>query len=480
VKGDFKPINSEKVVMIELKMNRQLRFSIIVIIFATVLFLSTISLPWISLRDMGNGAEEFHLNYEMMAQSIFPEISQIANNVNSINVLLMFIVFLGLFSLLATTYHVASKTCKLGFYMIIFSNIIIILTSLLIVYKYFSVIFYINDVAMISLSSPIPYFSYCFISLIGSVVFASISGVYGGYISIFTIFQYKEIRHEMKKFSGLPTFSYKPDDKQLDIEKCRQENISGMYSVTEKNDELPVFSGDNPEELRFENTDEFDEGDEEFIIEESEDENIEEETDEKEIKIVKHKQDRIPFSFDKPIEKLKNPVVDKKEKKEQKLRSPFSFDKPVEKLKNPVVNKKENKEQKLRSPFSFDNKVEKAPSQSTIDKKEEHVKDEEGANEFGKLSQNLQNKKSLEIIEQGRREAQVDMQKDIDLNPQPSENRSLKKDGSSQENLQINIDLDKKSISVMCPKCKNIFSITKTSGVTSIKCPVCGKEGIIR
>ena len=171
-------------------MNKQVRFSIIVIILGMSLFFSTIFYPWLSFKDMGSGVEEFHLNYDMMAQSSFPEINHIANMINSINVLLWFMVILGLFSLLVITYHAASKTSRLGFYLIIFSNIVLILVSFLVVYEYFCVVFYINDVAMISLSSPFPYFSYCFIGLIGSVVFAIVSWVYGGYITLFSILHY--------------------------------------------------------------------------------------------------------------------------------------------------------------------------------------------------------------------------------------------------------------------------------------------------
>jgi hypothetical protein len=38
----------------------------------------------------------------------------------------------------------------------------------------------------------------------------------------------------------------------------------------------------------------------------------------------------------------------------------------------------------------------------------------------------------------------------------------------------------RKKINVRCPQCKYIFTFEKESGVTKIKCPKCGKEGVIK
>jgi len=39
---------------------------------------------------------------------------------------------------------------------------------------------------------------------------------------------------------------------------------------------------------------------------------------------------------------------------------------------------------------------------------------------------------------------------------------------------------EKKKISVRCPECENIFSVERTGDVLKIKCPRCGKEGLIK
>ena len=81
--------------MIKLKIKKQVRFSIIVIIFGLALFLSTIYFPWISYQGLENNRGEFHLNYEMMRWSDDPEIFSIASRLNSINLLIFFIVIMG-------------------------------------------------------------------------------------------------------------------------------------------------------------------------------------------------------------------------------------------------------------------------------------------------------------------------------------------------------------------------------------------------
>lgn len=41
-------------------------------------------------------------------------------------------------------------------------------------------------------------------------------------------------------------------------------------------------------------------------------------------------------------------------------------------------------------------------------------------------------------------------------------------------------DTFRKKFNVRCPECKNIFTIMKDEGETKIKCPTCGKEGVVK
>jgi DNA-directed RNA polymerase subunit RPC12/RpoP len=59
---------------------------------------------------------------------------------------------------------------------------------------------------------------------------------------------------------------------------------------------------------------------------------------------------------------------------------------------------------------------------------------------------------------------------EIDEEGEPEEKFFL----SQKEKEQI------KKFNVRCPQCKEIFSAEKSEEVTKIKCPHCGKEGIIK
>ena len=65
--------------MNKLTTKREVRFSIFVIFIGIFLLISTFFFPWISFKEVVNGGQEFHLNMEMMRDSTFPEIQNIAN-----------------------------------------------------------------------------------------------------------------------------------------------------------------------------------------------------------------------------------------------------------------------------------------------------------------------------------------------------------------------------------------------------------------
>ena len=61
----------------------------------------------------------------------------------------------------------------------------------------------------------------------------------------------------------------------------------------------------------------------------------------------------------------------------------------------------------------------------------------------------------------------------------------ISKEGETSEEKeeispQIEEEPAKKTFSVICPQCKHIFTVEKEEGITKIKCPECGKEGVIK
>jgi len=433
--------------MIRLTAKREVRFSIIVIFFGISLLISTFFFPWISFQEAGNGEQEFHLNLEMMRDSTSPEIQNIANKLNVINIILWFTVIMGLLSLLSVSYHSATKNSHFGFYLMILSNIFIIAVAFLIGYLYYSVISYINNIETISLSSPFPYFTYSFFSLIGSIVFLIISALYGGFITILILKHFKELKKEEKKETIFPAYDEPSCNKNLEIEKLRKEGVSGLYSVTEKKDGLPTFS--------IKETDQYDE--ETF-------EEIQENRSEQ-------------FSFGEPDEISEVEFEEDKEeisnRKGKKIPKPFSFNKPKQKIPEAESKEKipESFEEKKAEPFSFDK-----PKDKTLDKEEDK--------NIGLLKQNHTTDKATynndEIKKSEYLENKKDFEKENIFKPQKEVENSEGIQGLIQKNEQIHIIHDKKTYAVRCPQCKYIFSAEKSGAVTSVKCPMCSKEGIIK
>ncbi len=58
------------------------------------------------------------------------------------------------------------------------------------------------------------------------------------------------------------------------------------------------------------------------------------------------------------------------------------------------------------------------------------------------------------------------------------ENKQLKEVEEKKDKAKTEEEIDK--YDVKCPKCNHVFSIDKKEGINKIKCPKCGKEGIVK
>ena len=432
--------------MIKLTAKREVRFSIIVIFFGIVLCIMTFFFPWISFQELSDGEKDFNLNLEMMKDSTYPEIKNIVNKLNVINSLLWFIIIMGLLSFLSVSYHSATKNSHIGFYLMILSNIFIIIVAFLIVYLYFSVITYIYNTGTIALSSPCPYFSYSFFSLIGSVIFLIISVMYGGYITILTTKHLKDLISGRKEEKSFSIYDLPSGDKNLGFKKLQSDEVSGLYNITEKNDKLPAFSIKESEETEEEISDKFD------------------------------KESPVLFSFGETneISEIKDQVNGDEisNHKEKKTPKPFSFNKPKQKIqearKDEVTT--DGLREKKAKPFSFNKSKNKAQV------KEENIN-------IGLSKENLNginNQNKDEIKKSQYIENTNDIEKDSIYKSLQEEDKSQKIEGITQENSQINIILDKKTYTVRCPQCKHIFHAEKLGEITQVKCPMCGNQGVIK
>ncbi len=423
--------------MIKLTARRGIRFSIMVIVFGIVLLFSTSFFPWIAFQDSGNGQKEFHLNFEMMKNSNYPEIKSIANQINIINMLLWFTIIIGLISLLSVCYHSSTKSSNIGYFLMITANIFMIVIAFLIVFLFFSVIGYISVEQMIYLSSPFPLFSYSFISLIGSVIFLIISVMYGGFITFCLFIEFKN-----KKDMIFPANDSRSDDEPIQLEKWRSDKIKGLFNINEKDDKLLALSKERSEKL------------EKDLIAKSK---------ESEPKI---------FSFNESYGKTRAKEKGEKDQEEEifdksepRISEPFSFDKSHEK-----VQEKKIEDVRVSSPFYFNKSYEKGQKKDL----------EIDINSFRENISDSSNNRKAEIKESEFFKTLKDFKKEEICTSKPDLEISVEIKDVPYTKKQEQAISEKKTLKVRCPQCKHIFSAEKSGDATPIKCPYCSKEGVIK
>ena len=428
--------------MIRLTARRGIRFSIIVIIFGIILLFSTSFFPWISVQDSGNGQKEFHLNFEMMKNSNYPEIRSIADELNLINIFLWFTIIIGLISLLSICYHSSTVSSNIGYLLMITANIFVIIIAFLIVFHLFSVVGYISSEKMISLSSLIPLFSYSFISLIGSVIFLIITVMYGGFITFNLFIQLKN-----KDDMTFPAYNSRTDSESIDLEKWGSDEIKGLFNINEKDEKLLAKSKERTEKL------------------------------EKDLIVGSEESDSKLFSFDESYKKTRSEEKEEEDKDEEifdksepRISSPFSFDKSREKVQEKKVGDiSVGSGSRISSPFSVDKSYEKEQKKGL----------EINITSFNEKITDSFNNKKAEIKESDFLKTPKGFKEEIHES-KPGLNISVEIKDIPNAKKQEQTITEKKTLMVRCPQCKQIFSAKKSGDETPIKCPYCSKEGVVK
>jgi len=202
-----------------------------------------------------------------------------------------------------------------------------------------------------------------------------------------------------------------------------------------------------------------------------------------EVKIEKPLKVKKPAKIETPILK-KQPIIEKKPVVEEKTAEPKVADeseeveqwlagqvkemekepveeKTVEPKKEPEIKEKETKKQIFPE--------EKSP----ITKEEsEEIKEIPVSKSFeDALSSAIQKK-------QGTKNNSIP--KEIPTDKKAEEPPKEEKPATEEVKEEVSKPEQKKEFNVKCPECKHIFSAVKGEGPTKIKCPMCGKEGIIK
>ena len=475
-------------------------------LIAWVIFLSIVGIfltsliPWISVNETEPVVGELHFNFEMMKKRNNNNMQTLSERIQLINTSFFLLLIFSILAYIGNTIFKSKKFVLFSLILMIIGGSAIVVLSVLIVQANYNYIKTVDDLVDTSIPTIITHFKYAYFPLIIGVSSLIISTFFEWNITSFIVSNIKESKIQRKYMEDeelldktsekdedisqkeplfikdKPDLNAKSADDHKDIEDWLKNEVENIESPKEKPiDEIlkpdtkeqienkPIIEEEIEEDLPISEEDDF-ENNEQIIEEKVEkpeiepipltDESIDdlekEETYSKEDNI-----DRIPTQkenieskkevYEYPIASDKTEedktLIDKKEKIEQNEEiidepSRETEAEPVQ-TKKPIVEPFKSKEKKEESSIpktpadtiSFENVLSSAIEKRQVDKIKKESKEE------------------------------------------TSEEDEYEDDETEEEKV---------TLTVRCPGCKHVFTVEKTGEVTNIKCPECGKKGIVK
>lgn len=446
---------------------------------AWIMFLSIIGLvftsvlPWISVTETTPVEGELFFNLEMMEKSHNEDIINLSEKINLIDTSFFLVLIFSILSYLSFIIY-RSRTCSsFAQLMIIVGGCAIIILSVLIIFSNFNFIKTVEDIEGISASYMFTSIKYAYMPLIVGVGLLISSVSYTGIVVFYSIRYFRDQLKQKKstqKTSEPEKISKKTTEKdeenitktmllKEDLRKKSTEHLTSECTEIEDwlKDELQNI--ESPTKNIKEQMEKEEEEIKEETKEKEEDEGLIIEADAEAIEkaLKKH------TGEDLHIEKEEPETTDEEEKiKEEKSQELEKENLP---LKKPIAEPFKSEEKKIETEISEDttddyNSFEKVLS-SAIEKKQKERKKTDISNQETETSETIEKK---DIQEEDSEEIEKTDTSEVDT----------KEDKSSE------LHDEKKMFTVRCPECKNVFTVEKTGEVTDIKCPRCGKEGVVR
>lgn len=347
------------------------------IVFLSIIGLIFMSfLPWISTAENDAVKGDLYFSFEMMKKSDNKQISDLADDLNLINISFWALLILGLLSFIGATIHASGKFSVVG-HVILMIGCVTLTFSILAIGLQLMILENIGDMDIISASAIYPPMNYAYILLIPSFLIFICSVLY----------TWSTFSHSIQKLK---------DSKKA--KKDKKEEKKTIEKPVKKKSKTKVKEPPKKEKPA-----------------------LEPEIDEKRVEMEQWSTGQVQDMKKEAVEE-KHPEPEKEEIITPK--QPFE--------------KEKTSEEPDREPYVF-------PSEKTKEKTE--VTDEMRASQSFEeaLSSAIQKKQTEEEAEKSKEKEE------------PAE----------------------KEISVRCPQCKHIFTVEKDEGITKIKCPECGKEGLI-
>jgi len=501
--------------------NKAMRLAIMVITLSIFNLLLFSIIPWISVEENDFVKETLHFNKLMMERSSNIEINNLAVDLNFISIFYFLIIAISFIFLIGMLLHASLKKPLIARSLLTIGLINVAFCLIVIAFQILFII-KVNSIELISFSSIISIFNYAYIPFIFSII-----------LFIYSLFQTKVVIPPLVELY----FSNEPKIKDANkIKKTKKEipavqpQLKNEKEVTTKPSTLPI-TGKKRAELEnwlggeIQNIEKSVEiKDSKEISVQANKDLIEEKSMNDENKLIKNEENNLDFIEEKkPTEEIK----------EEKMVEPESISNST--IEQPLEKKPEKElKNNIQSPFKFEKKIEKPqdseevqPSEkfekallSAIEKKHIERKTSRLEDKENKLEIEAKQDKSLESNGEENKESLTRIPlpddkleedeknlSDEKINPQnirdnveqvkdQIEDKPIQPDEDElpditikqvQHSDDIMIPIDNKTeenivkkISVKCPQCNHTFSFEKGPGETKIKCPNCGKEGVVR
>jgi ribosomal protein S27E len=383
-------------------------------------------LPYITETVYDEDTTYIYHNFETMKKSENSVLNNLADQINLIMIISWIIIAIGLISFIGLNIDILENHKLTAKILLLTGCSMLFLTILSFILFYFFMN-HVNETPDISLLKIIDFFNYHYITLILIVLSTLSSGAYIAYISLYFYSSGKELnvqKKEKKKIKKSKEKKMKPDKKKPSKTKNDLDLTSDatVQDLEKKSNEMETWLVGE--------------------VQKSEEHKIDTEKPEEEAPIIEEDESDLKNEIlqkSKDDEKVDKPVV----------KSPFK-DEPK---KNDLSEKTEETEQDTKTEESFQQAL-----SSAIEKK-----------------QNVGKTKDLDI-EKGEK-----------TTVSSKDTEPLEREGKTQMEEPRVKEQDKeknviaKKFNVRCPGCKHVFIVEKNiEGVTNIKCPKCGKKGVIK
>lgn len=397
---------------------------------------------------------ELYYNFETMKNSDNENIVELSETINLINISFFILIVLSILSYFAYIVYNSKKYTKLSIILMIIGSCSIVIVSILILFLNYSFIDTVESLTYESSTFILPSIKYSYITLILGTI-SLVTSIMSTFLIMNYSSEYFRKTTKKQKVSKNGKMKNTVNEETAEKKPTLQEKADAMKkgnkNLTINNEEIEDWL---KEEVK--NIEKHSESIRKITAELSDIEKNEEETT-----------TQIPAETKKPVREQKDIIKEEETVKlevdqEEKIIPQQTISKTVEKKE--VQIEKEKPETEIKKEPIPQTSSSPTPFKSDVKKTETKITEEM------QLSKSFDNVLSSVIEKRQKGSPKTDVEKQK-IEPKPEEKINEEKKEAPK---------DKITLTVRCPGCKNVFKVEKTGEVTTIKCPKCGKQGIVK